>query len=410
MKTVGIVAEYNPFHTGHLYHIENSRRLVGPNPDGSPPAVIAVISGNFVQRGDFAILNKHARAEAACASPSGPDLIIELPTPYACSTAEKFSSSAVQLLNACGVVTHISFGSEAGETESLTKIAEHLDSDEFREALSEELLKGNLFAKSRQNAVAKGLGKLADIMSSPNNILGIEYIRALNSLGSNIKPVTMKRIGVGHDATFSEEEVASASYIRSMINRGEAYSAMRYIPGGSIEVYLRELARGAGPINLSMNDALVLGQLRRLSVTDYEKLPDVSEGLHYRIYNAVKSARSVEEAADAAKTKRYTHARIRRILMCAYLGITSEDSETPPPYIRVLAFNDKGRSLLRQMNKKSTLPIIIKPSEAKNLSAEAVRIFDLESLATDLYMLSAPSTDLRKSGSDIVNTPYYKEK
>jgi len=411
MIVAGIVAEYNPFHSGHLYHIEQTRRIVA---QGQKCAVVAVMSGNYVQRGDFAAFNKHARAEAACRTPGGPDLVIELPTPYAVASAERFSASAVYLLDRCGVVTHLSFGSEAGETESLRKVADFIDTEEFSQYLEAELEGGTLYPLARQRAVQKKLGTASDIIQTPNNILGVEYLRALNRFNSGLIPITMKRIGTDHDSSSPEGDIASASHIRSMLFSGRAYSAMRYIPEGAVEVFIREMSRGSGPINMGMNDQAVLSQLRRMRAEDLKNISDVREGLNFRIASVLKNARSTGEAADLAKSKRYTHSRIRRILIRAYLGITSKWEDILPPYIKVLAFNNTGRELLREMKSKSKLPVVVKPADAQTLyddtkvAGNVIReLFEAEVLATDLYMLSCPSSDFRRAGYELRTSPAY---
>lgn len=415
MKVVGIVAEYNPFHTGHLYHVEKSRELAGL---GSNCAVIAVMSGNFVQRGDIAVFPKHSRAEAACKAPGGPDLVIELPTPFACASAERFATAAVSLLENSGVVTHISFGSEAGEISGLETLADCIDSSEFQELLKTQLSGGMLYPLAMEQAARSIVGSAAEIIRTPNNILGIEYLRALKKFGSKIIPVTMKRLATDHDSDFADGEVASASYIRNMFFTGRAYSAMRYIPEGAIEVFIREIARGVGPIGLQMIDKPVLSYIRRLEPADFEKISDVSDGLQYRIFNEAKKATTVIDAADSIKSKAYTHSRIRRILMHAYLGITSKWESVTPPYIKVLAFNNTGRTLLRRMKTESKVPVLIKPSDARmelksalspesySLSAE---LLDLEAIVTDLYMIASPSRDFRLAGQEYTSSPIYVE-
>jgi predicted nucleotidyltransferase len=410
MVVCGIVAEYNPFHRGHLYHIEETRRTVG----GGDCAVVAVMSGNYVQRGDFAIFNKHARAEAACNVPGGPDLVMELPTPYSVASAERFSASAVYILDMCGVVSHLSFGSEAGDIQSLKEIADFIDTEEFSQYLEAELEGGTLYPAARQRAVEKKLGDRSGLIRSPNNILAVEYLRALSRFGSAMKPVTIKRAGAGHDSSLPEIGIASASHIRSMIFGGEIQAAMRYVPGEAAGIFAREISAGSGPISMDSGDQTILSQLRRMSAEDLGKYSDAGEGLNHRINRALKRAGSVREAADLAKTKRYTHSRIRRILVRAYLGITSEWESVMPPYIKVLAFNDTGRELLKAMKKTSRLPVIIKPADARRLYGDdradgktIKKLFETEVLATDLYMLLCPSPDFRRAGYELLTSPSY---
>jgi len=411
MTVAGIVAEYNPFHTGHLYQIEQTRKMLA---GGQKCAVVAVMSGNYVQRGDFAVFNKHARAEAACRTPGGPDLVIELPAPYSVASAERFSAAAVYLLDRSGVVTHLSFGSEAGDIESLEKVAEFVETEEFSQYLEAELEGGTLYPLARQRAVRKKLGAVSGLIETPNNILGVEYLRALKRFKSRITPITVKRMGTGHDSDRTEGNFASASKVRSMLLGGDASEGMRFIPEAAAEIFGREMSRGSGPISMAMADQAIMSQLRRMRAEDFEKIPDIGEGLNYRMEAALRKARDVREAADLAKSKRYTHSRIRRILIRSYLGITSKWDTVLPPYIKVLAFNDAGRELLREMKSRSSLPVIVKPADARRLyddmtvRGDIIReLFETEALATDLYMLACPSPDYRRAGYELVTSPVY---
>lgn len=405
MAVIGVIAEYNPFHLGHLAQIQLSREMVG---GGEPIPVIAVMSGNFVQRGSFAILDKHLRAEAACSAADGPDLVLELPVPYSCSTAEKFAEAGVGLLQAVGLVTHLSFGSEQGDLEPLRQIASFLGSDPFVPMLKQAMQGGTLFASAREAAVRQGIGDLAGIMKSPNNILGIEYLRALNRLGCTIEPMTIRRIGAGHD---SEEQASiwSASMIRKNLLEGNLQASLAHLPQGTVPVYLRAFAQGYGPIDPSVMDVAVMSRLRRMMPEDYARLPDVREGLEYRLFEAVRKSGTLEEAIRHTKTKRYTLARIRRIFIAAFLGLGRELLEIEPPYLRVLAFNETGRVLLRAMKSKSTLPIITKPADTRSLPPEALRIIEAETLAQDLFKLASPSPSHRTAGSNKTTSPFYKK-
>ena len=402
MNVIGIIAEYNPFHAGHHIHISMTRELVGKD-----CPVIAVMSGGFVQRGDFAIFNKWARAEAAVMTLGGADLVLEIQTPFANATAEKFALNGVRMLEACGMVTHLSFGSEAGEVEPLEKIADYLLSDAFNDHIGEYMTGGTTFAAARQKLADKDLGNIAEHMKTPNNTLGIEYIKAIKKEMSRMQPVTVRREGSEHDSEYHEHGIASASKIRSMILGGQAYSAMKFLPEQSIEIAIREISRGTGPISLAMNSFAIMACLRKLKPEDFEKLPDVGEGLHMRIYNMLKNAGNINEAADIIKTKRYSHARIRRILMSAYLSITGEAAAMRPQYLRVLAFNDTGRTLLRDMKETSRLPIITKPADMQQLDEDGKKLFEIEAVCTDLYSICCPSERYRMAGNDYRYSPKY---
>ena len=354
MKIVGIVAEYNPFHAGHAYHIAQTRRLVGEC------AVAAVMSGNFVQRGECAIADKWARARAAL--DGGADLVLELPTVWAASSAERFARGAAELLAASGAVDFLSFGSECGDADKLRQVAACLDSPAYRAELRQFLDRGLPFAVCRQAAVTELLGEeLAGLLSLPNNNLGVEYIRALNALNSDIQPVTVPRVGAGHDGG-GHEAYPSASHVRGEMLAGR-------LPADN-------------PASLKFAERAVLARLRAMTLSDFEALPDSGEGLASRLYDAVRQALSLDELYDLAKTKRYAHARIRRMVLWAALGLRESDRPEHPPYLRVLGFNERGREVLREMKERAALPVITKPTHGKDIP-----LLELEACCTDFYAL-----------------------
>lgn len=354
MAVAGIVAEYNPFHVGHAFHIRETRRLVGDC------AVLAVMSGNFVQRGDCAVFDKWTRTKAALEG--GADLVLELPTMWAASSAESFARGAAELLTAAGMATHLSFGGEAGTVGELRQIALCLDSGEYRHVLRRFLDRGLPFAVCRQEAVAELLGgRRAELLSRPNNNLGIEYIRALNALQSDIQPVAIRRTGAGHDGG-DHPQYPSASFMRERILTGE-------LPAEN-------------PACLKYGERGALAVLRSMGEEEFAALPDCGEGLSHRIYRAVRQGRTLEEVYDLAKTKRYTHARIRRAVLWGALGMRKDDRPDRPPYIRVLGANARGREVLRAMKKRAALPVITKPAHGKGIP-----LMELEARCTDLYQL-----------------------
>lgn len=354
MTVAGVVAEYNPFHAGHALHLRKTRRALGEC------AVAAVMSGNFVQRGDCAVFDKWTRARAALEG--GADLVLELPTVWAASSAESFARGAVELLAAAGVVTHLSFGSECGDADKLRRVADCLDGEGYRAVLRRFLDGGMPFAACRQAAVRELLGEeLASLLSRPNNNLGVEYIRALNALGSGIQPVTVRRAGAGHDGG-GHPEYPSASYLRERILTGE-------LPTGN-------------PAGLRYGERAALARLRAMAEADFAALPDCGEGLSHRLYRAVRGGRTLEEIYGLAKTKRYAHSRIRRALLWGALGLKEGDRPAHPPYLRVLGANETGRALLRKMKGRAALPILTKPAHGKGMP-----LLELESRCTDFYQL-----------------------
>lgn len=356
MDVVGIVAEYNPFHAGHAYHIAGTRRRLGEC------AVAAVMSGNFVQRGECAILDKWTRARAALEG--GADLVLELPTVWAASSAECFARGAVDLLAAAGVATHLSFGSECGDVDKLRRVAACLDSEAYRAGLRRFLDEGMPFAACRQSVVRGLLGEeLAELLSQPNNNLGVEYIRALNAAGSGIQPITVPRIGAGHDGG-DHPAYPSASAVR--------------------EKMLSGALEAANPASLAYCGRAVLARLRGMTVRDWTALPDSGggEGLPQRLVRAAAEAVSLDQFYALAKTRRYAHARIRRLALWAFLGLTEADRPGSPPCLRVLGANERGRALLREMKARARLPVVTKPAHGKGIP-----LLELEARCTDLYQL-----------------------
>lgn len=354
MEAVGVIAEYNPFHAGHAFHIAETRRMLGEC------AVVAVMSGNFVQRGDCAVLDKWTRAKTALEG--GADLVLELPTVFALSSAEGFARGAVRLLEAAGVVTHLSFGSECGDVDALRRAAACLDSEEYRAGLRRFLGEGLPFAACRQAAAGELLGRpLAGLLALPNNNLGIEYIRALSAFGSAIQPVTVRRAGAGHDGG-GHPDYPSASFLREQILAGE-------LPADN-------------PASLCYGERGALARLRAMDEGDFAALPDSGEGLSHRLYRAVRQGRTLEEVYELAKTKRYAHSRIRRMVLWGALGLRECHRPAGPPCLRVLGANGRGREALREMKGRAALPIITKPAHGRGIP-----LLELEARCTDFYQL-----------------------
>lgn len=398
MSVIGIVGEYNPFHYGHKHHIAETKRLLG---EDCP--VVCAMSGDFIQRGEAAVYSKFARAEAAVMS--GVDLVLELPLPWTLSSAEGFARGAVGLLGSTGVVTHLSFGSECGETEVLETIAETLIDPLIGAQIRQELAsdEGIPFAVARQRAVAKRIGEAAGQLETPNNILAVEYIKAIYNQGLNLKPVTIRRFGSGHDKISDGVGHKSAAEIRRGLSVGADISGS--VPDSAYAVYRREDKLGRGPVMADALESAVLSRLRMLPDEFYERLPDAAEGLHNRICRAAKEECSVDAVLAAAKSKRYALSRIRRMVMCAALGITADMAADAPPYARVLAANERGCTLLRQMSGKARIPVITKPADIKSYDSDCRKLFALGSSAHDLYVLSYTAQQERRGGADWRTSP-----
>ena len=390
MKTAGIISEYNPLHLGHAGHIKKTRQAIGDS-----CAVVCVMSGNFVQRGDFAVFNKHARAKAAVLC--GADLVIELPLPYSLSSAEGFAAAGVYILDCLGVCDHLSFGSESGDINALKEAADAIASAEADRITKEWLGKGLPYASARQRAADAIMGEHADVFKTPNNLLGIEYLKAITLLGSAMQPITVKRTGGEHDS----DTGFSASALRKMLLRGEP--PWESMPKAAASVCKEEIAAGRGPVFANSCELAVLSRLR--AIKDFSSIPGASEGLDRRLMRYAVSEPTVSSILNNAKTKRYAMSRLRRMLMCACLGITAEDTLKPPPYIRVLATNRTGIRLLRTARQNNKLPIITKPASAKRLPERAARMFDKEADATDFYALAYRDENQRFGGQEWRHTP-----
>lgn len=384
MKIAGIVAEYNPFHTGHAHHIAATRSLLGE--DG---AVVCVMSGNWVQRGEAAIADKWTRSSLALRG--GADLVLELPTVWAASSAERFARGACALLDCLGVVDILSFGSESGGLEKLQSAADCLLSPQYEAALGGHLKTGISFAAARQRAVRACAGPAADCLSRPNDILGVEYLKALKSLGSTITPVAVPRRGAGHDAAGGEGGFHSASALRKLMWEKRWEEVEPFLPEGGAE-----LLRESGPAGLDFCERGVLTRLKSMDRNAFDALPDSGEGLSNRLADAAIRAASLEELYTLAKTKRYALSRVRRLVLWAFLGLSRADRPECPLYVRVLGMNGKGRAVLREMRKTCALPVITKPAGVKKLSADASALFAMEGRCTDLYNLCR--ADLTKAG------------
>ena len=376
MQICAIIAEYNPFHNGHKYMINKVRKAGGTH-------VVAVMSGNFVQRGDVAICDKYSRTRMAIEG--GADLVIELPITYAAATAQRFAHGAVALIKALGCVDTLAFGSECGNQQLLDKIADAIDFPDVIEKMKENLALGMSFASARQSAL-EFCGYEGGILQNANDTLAVCYIDEIYRQNACLDRMAIKRKGVGHDGGI-KGIFASASAIRNMIADGDNFAP--YMPMGAADVLQDKIDCGQAPMLIGSLDRAFMAKLRSMSLEDIANLPDISEGLENRIYKAVRECGSVFDVADAVKSKRYTHARIRRILLSALLGIDKQLYDLEPQYIRVLGFNDKGREILAAA--RPTLPIITRAKDVANLSATAKRLLDAQSVADGIAVLAADS-------------------
>lgn len=323
METIGIICEYNPLHRGH------KKQLATVAEQFHDGGIVCLMSGNFVQRGAPAIIDKSLRAKAAVLC--GADLVLELPVTASLSSAEGFANEGVRILS--GFCDRLCFGAETGTAETLMATAQELLSPGFSQALQQHLDKGLSFPTARQAALG------SDLLTRPNDILAVEYCKAMISQSSAMKPMVVRRQGSYHD-TAPNEENPSATALRSLMAASKPW--LNYVPEEACDCFA-----GATVHTMAMGEKAILAKLRSMTESDFEALPHGSEGLWRKFMHAVRQHSSVEEILTAVKSKRYTRTRLDRMLMCAYLGITREMLASPAPHVRVLAFNDRGREILK---------------------------------------------------------------
>lgn len=372
MKTYGIIAEYNPFHNGHKYLIDKAKEMGATH-------TVAVMSGNFVQRGEPALFNTAARVNATL--DGGVDLVLQLPLPYAISGAQNFARGGVEVLNGTGVIDKLIFGTEGADKQKLSELSDFIILGALDDEIKAQLQQGITYAKARENAIVSFKPHLADLVATPNNTLAFEYVNSIKKSGSNMDFEGICRIGAGHDSDKLSGCFASASQLRKMIIAGE--SIKNYVPDCSIYADLPVF----NTVAFNKYETAILYKMRTVTAEEIALAPDVSEGIENRIKAAAESAVTLEELYSLAKTKRYTHARIRRIVLSTFLGLTAEMAAKPVPYIRVLGFNQRGAELLREIKKSATLPLVTKASDVADLSPDAKEMFALECRATDIYNL-----------------------
>lgn len=413
MKAVGIVAEYHPFHKGHAYHIKKARELSGAD------FVVAVMSPDFVQRGEPAIADKYCRTSMALAG--GADVVLELPVRFACASAEYFAEGAVSVLNSLGCVSHLCFGCETPDLSGFQSLADFFQKEPegYQQQLKTLLKTGHTFPKARELALkahfasfpmefpekqqkegasrpSEHLEKsgnfqdLLPLLASPNNILGLEYTKALLRLGSSIQPLPIRRIGSGYHSLSVEDGFCSASALRNLLEKSEKKSLSAHIPPDSLAVLENYLSRNH---LVSMEDFSPLLHYRLLAEADLTSYLDVGAELSSRIQKLLPKYSGIRNFALLLRTKQLTEARIRRGLLHILLGITKEElleekGEPFAPYVRLLGFKKEAAPLLRQIQKNGSLPVITKPADAKSrLSPAALKHFEKDVYASHLYQL-----------------------
>ena len=377
-RVLGIIAEYNPFHNGHMYHLQKAKEQSGAQ------YCICVMSGNFVQRGNTSIVNKWKKAEMALLN--GVDLVIELPTIYSVASAEGFSLGAIKLLNNLKIVDAISFGTETSDFAALNNISSIVNEEpmKYKSILNSELKKGLSFPKARENALMLYLNdnkRYDNILNTPNNILAIEYLKALKKIKSTIQPIPVKREKVYYNDNVIVDEFASATAIRKLLKNEEFSEIRKVVPKSTYQILKKETELGNVVLDLSRYEKEIIYNLRRMTVSEIAELPDVNEGLEHSLKNAANYSNDITNLINIVKTKRYTVTRIQRILICALLGITKRDvgmAKKAEPYIRVLGFNEKGKELISRINKqnpKATVITSVKKFQDKNNNNKNSKIY-----------------------------------
>lgn len=371
IKTAGVICEFNPFHNGHKFLLENIKSEYADK-------IVCIMSGSFVQRGDVSICDKFTKTKIALKN--GADVVIELPTPYAVSSAETFAKNGVRIAKECGC-DMLCFGCESADTDTLKDLAKKRKSEKVKRLVLSFMKSGDYYPRALFNSVLELYGeKYAEILKLPNNILAIEYINACEKY--DISPIAIERKGAMHHSKSESENIASGSYIRSLIENHEEYSHL--VP--SII---------SNPAHLSNIESAILYRLKTMSKDEIKKLPDVSEGLENRIFECAKNYNSLQEILDNIKTKRYTLSRLRRIVISALLGITKDIQNTSLPYLRVLGFRENSQSMLRF---DTALPVITTVKASYNeLNTDAKRVFDTDIKATDIQKMCSQNPEIIKS-------------
>lgn len=405
MKVVAIISEYNPFHLGHKYQIDQVRHMLGED-----TAIIAIMSGNFTQRGEAAICDKTIRARAAV--DCGVNLVLELPFPFSMSSAEFFAKSGVKIASSIGIVDYLVFGSESGDISELSDVAAIMSSPEYALILDDMMGDSNYkeygYPELCEIALSKIYGKaLSTDLLSPNNILAIEYIKALSNDGGKIVPLTIRRHGAGYNDLINPmAEFQSATAIREEISR-DFDSAMNYIPESARSTFRKALSDGKVPSDITKLDAAVISSFRLNSPTADIDIHDAAGGLYNRLCDLSADATSISMLTALAETKKYTKARIRRAIFNTYFGVTSSEVRSLPSYTQVLAMDDVGRAVLKAIKKTSDFPVITKPSSYKEFGENVIRQKELSNRADAVYGLTLKNANSGRF--PLTFTPYVKE-
>jgi predicted nucleotidyltransferase len=413
MRTVGIIVEYNPLHNGHVYHYQQSRIV------SDADAVVAVMSGSFLQRGEPALVNKWSRAEMALAM--GADLVIELPVAFSAQPAEWFAYGAVSALDATGIVDAFCFGSESGDIQALHEIARrmHVEEEAFGSELQKQLKQGVSYPKAYSLAVRDYLGATGSLgltyseeeLAKPNNTLGLHYLMALERLGSHMKPLTIHRIKAEYSQTsITDQAIASATAIRKLLLEDRRLEAAKpYVPQFTYRILQREWNEGRAPIHWERFAAPLLHSLVQMSAEELSSFAEVTEGLEHRIKRVLskmsfQGTERIEQLLTLLKTKRYTRTKLQRTLLRILLHHRKEYVHRDVlaqgvPYLRILGYSRKGRELLRRMKHTAKVPVVTKVTRCDS------PLLDMDIRATAVYSLAYQTPEASLLFSDYYRAP-----
>ncbi|WP_317854097.1 nucleotidyltransferase [Chakrabartyella piscis] len=400
MKTIGIVAEYNPFHKGHEYMIREAKRKTNAD------RVVVVMSGNFVQRGEPAMFDKWLRTQTALEH--GVDMVLELPVLFACANAETFASAAVRILEETGIVDVLCFGSESGELEPLAEASKLMgdETEEFRRLLKEYLDQGMSYPAARAKTLELISNINSEILSQPNDILALEYLRALDRYRCRMEAMTVKREGAGYHSDDLDMTYASASAIRGCILEGNPQLAMHQIPTDAGEVYLRALTFGEAPVTWDNLVHALHYKLRNMTAPEIAEIFEVTEGLENRILHSLDTCYSFADMIPFIKSKRYTWTKIQRIMLHILLDIKTSEvdyfmKKSHMPYVRVLGFRKDSADILGDLTINAKCPVLTNLKKASEvLQDDGLHLLAVEKLATDLYVLGYPDDGKRAPNQD----------
>lgn len=412
MRVVGFIVEYNPFHNGHLWHLREARRLANANYS------IAIMSGNFVQRGEPAFFDKWTRAEMAVSA--GVDLVMELPLAFAVRSAQYFAAGGIRLLSALGIVNNVCFGAEHADLALLNEAAEILANNNIQNEIRSSLKNGGTYATALSSILERRSSLTGRMLSSPNNILAIEYLRSIKNYSPELAPIVIKRRGADYNDQVITGKIASATAIRQTITSAPSLSSqvLEAVPPAISNIIQDKISCGQGPIRFDNYSQLLLAKLRLASEIELSELPDMGEGLHYKLQAAALKATTIEELIRLLKSKRYTWTRLQRILVHALLGTNKQNlakyDELGPLYARVLAFNDKGRELLKAIQFTTKVPVITKTTthlnskdRTFNTLTPVQKMLALDTTSTDIYVLGMPNRCYHTGGWDFSLSPRY---